>query len=88
MYVVRPDVNDNDYANAISKFEKTVAETGGQVVHTDEWDMRNLAFESKHHEKGYYVLMQFKSEPEQIKRLEERLKLDDSILRFQVVKNK
>jgi small subunit ribosomal protein S6 len=87
MYVIRPDVSDNDYANTISKFEKTVGETGGQVVNTDEWDIRNLAFESQHHEKGYYILMAFKSAPDQLKRLEERLKLDEHVLRYQIVKN-
>jgi small subunit ribosomal protein S6 len=87
MYVVRPDVADKDYANTISKFEKTVTENGGQVLNTDEWDVRNLAFEAKHFEKGYFVLMEFKSSPDQLKRLEERLKLDENILRFQVIRN-
>ena len=86
MYVLRPDIAEGDYANAISKFEKTVTENGGEVLNTDEWDVRNLAYESKHQTKGFFVLMAFKSTPDQLKRLEERFKLDEHVLRYQVVR--
>jgi len=86
MYVLRPDIAEGDYANAISKFEKTVTENGGEVLNTDEWDVRNLAYEAKHHTKGFYLVMEFKSTPDQLKRLQERFKLDENVLRYQVVK--
>ena len=35
MYVLRPDIAEGAYANAISKFEKTITESGGEVVNTE-----------------------------------------------------
>jgi small subunit ribosomal protein S6 len=86
MYIVRPDLAKANLEETINKFQKAVNESGGQVVTTDEWGLRLLAHEIKNLDKGYYVLMEFNGTPDQVEKLEDRLKLDENILRYQVVR--
>jgi small subunit ribosomal protein S6 len=84
---LRPDVERSHYANLVDKFEKTVSESGGQILKpSEEWGERALAFEVQHHKQGYFVLMPFAGTPEQVKRLEERFQLDENVLRYQIVR--
>lgn len=86
LYIVRPDLPKAALEEAITKFQREINEGGGQVLKIDEWGLRTLAYEIKHLDKGYYVLMEFQGPPDQVRKLEERLKLDENILRYQVVR--
>ncbi len=86
LYIIRPDLEKAQLEQAVAKFQKTVNESGGQVVKIDEWGMRLLAYQIKKFDKGYYVLMEFTGTPDHVKKLEERFKLDESVLRYQIVR--
>ncbi len=86
LYIVRPDLAKADLEEAINKFQKAVNEGGGRVVKIDEWGLRLLAYQIKNVDKGYYVLMQFEGTPDQVRKLEDRFKLDENVLRYQVVR--
>lgn len=86
LYIVRPDLEKAQLEQTITKFQKSVNESGGQVVTTDEWGMRLLAYPIKRFDKGYYVLMEFTGTPDHVKKLEERFKLDENVLRYQIVR--
>lgn len=88
LYILRPDLPEEQLGSTIAKFEKTVEESGGKLLKTDKWGLRLLAHQIKHCDKGYYVLMEFQGSPDQIRRLEERFKLDESVLRYQVVQQR
>jgi small subunit ribosomal protein S6 len=86
LYIVRPDLEKAQLEQTVTKFQKAVNESGGQVVKLDEWGMRLLAYEIKKFDKGYYVFMEFTGTPDHVKKLEERFKLDESVLRYQIVR--
>ncbi|MCS6936266.1 MAG: 30S ribosomal protein S6 [Candidatus Bipolaricaulota bacterium] len=84
LYILRPDLNEEQIGSLVKKFERTVEESGGKLLKTDPWGLRVLAYEIQHFDKGYYVLMEFQATPEQIRRLDERFKLDENVLRYQI----
>jgi small subunit ribosomal protein S6 len=86
LYIIRPDVEEEEYAQVVSKFEQAVAESGGTVTNVDEWGSRPFAYEIEHYDKGYYVLMTFTLDADKLPELDERFKLDDRILRHQIVR--
>lgn len=86
LYIVRPDLAKDSLEETINKFQRAVNESGGQVVKVDEWGLRTLAYQIKHLDKGYYVFMEFSGTPDHVRKLEERLKLDENILRYQIVR--
>lgn len=86
MYILRPDIDEERYAQEISRFEEFVKQEGGEVGGVEERGKRALAYEIKHYDQGYYVLMNFTLEPDRLPRVDERFKLSDAVLRHQIVR--
>lgn len=86
LYIVRPDVEEEEYAQVVSRYEQVIRDSGGSVIKVDEWGVRPFAYEIAHYKKGYYVLMTFSISPEALSALEEPFKLDDRVLRYQIVR--
>lgn len=57
------------------------------VSATSHWGRRTLAYPVDGREVGYYVVVQFETEPDRLTELERALKLDDVVLRYLVVLN-
>jgi len=86
MYILKPDIDEEHYAQEVSRFEELVRQEGGEVGEIEERGKRTLAYEIKHYDQGYYVLMNFSLNPQSLPRLEERFRLDDVVLRYQIVR--
>jgi len=86
MYILKPDIDEDLYAQEVSKFEQLIAEDGGTVEDVEEWGKRALAYEIDHYDQGYYVVMNFTYDPRKIEALDERFKIDSVVLRHQIVR--
>lgn len=86
MYILKPDIEEETYAQVINKFEQLVKEDGGEVEEIEEWGKRTFAYEIDHYDQGYYVLMSFAYEPERVRELDEKFKIESTILRHQIVR--
>lgn len=67
------------------KFTNLIA-ANGTVESVDEWGKRKLAYEINDRTEGYYVLVNFKSEPEFPKELDRQYKITDGILRTIIIR--
>ena len=63
LYILRPDMTEEEYTAAVEKFNALIQANGGEVVKTDIWGKRKLAYEIEKLREGYYVLVTFKAEP-------------------------
>ena len=85
--ILDPQAGEGQYDQLVEKYEALLEEHGGEVVQTDNWGLRRLAYTSsslKNRLQGYYVLYQFSAEPTAIEGLEQTLKLDEVVLRYLV----
>ena len=57
------------------------------ITSTNHWGKRSLAYPVKGKEIGYYVVVQFQSEPPLLPEFERAIKLDDGVMRYLVVMN-
>lgn len=68
--------------------EKNLADackkSGFSIVEVDKWGVKNLAYDIKKENKGYYLRFILKGG--KVKELENIMKIDDKILRYIVVK--
>lgn len=85
VYVVRPDLSDEDRAAKIERVHSLIAENSGQLGKVEDWGKRVLAYEIKHYTDGYYGLAEFQLEPDKVKSLADRLNIDEEILRYQII---
>ena len=86
-YILRPGLEEaevDERADAIAEGVKT---RGGEIVgELEKLGKRRLAYEIDDVREGYYVVMHFKSNADQAKELERRLRLNDDVLRQIVIR--
>ena len=85
VYVIRPDLSDEDRSSKIERIHSLITENGGEIENTSDWGKRVLAYEINHHSEGYYGLAEFRLAPSAVVTVEDRLNIDEEILRYQIV---
>jgi small subunit ribosomal protein S6 len=71
---------------AVQMVQDTIKKIGGTVDKVDEWGKRTLAYEVKHQNEGYYVVVDFQADPSQVKELDRVIKIHEEIIRHIIVK--
>jgi small subunit ribosomal protein S6 len=85
VYVIRPDLSDEDRSAKVDRIHALVTEHGGEIEKTEDWGKRVLAYEIRHCAEGFYGLSEFRLPPNAVKTIEDRLRIDEEILRYQIV---
>lgn len=86
LYIVKPDVEEEARAALIAKFSDIITTNGGEIEKVDEWGMKKLAYAIDYITEGYYVLVNFKAAPELPQELERNFKINESIMRYMVIR--
>ncbi len=86
LFVVRPDVTDEEIDPFIEQLTKVVTGHGGTVEKSEKWGVRKLAYRVQKRTEGYYVLLQFTSGPDTVKEVERRLRVSDMVIKFITVR--
>ena len=85
MFILKPDMEEEAMQSMIDRYSNIVTDGQGEVVSIDRWGKRRLAYEIKDLFDGYYVLMNFKSEPPVVNELDRVMKIADDMLRFMII---
>jgi len=86
LYIVNPELDEEDYKAVVGKFKDLIEKEKGFIVKLDEWGKQRLAYLIKKVDQGAYVLMDYCGGAGITAVLERDLKLDDRILKYQTVK--
>ena len=84
--VVSPEVEDNAVTGTIERVTKFVQSHGGEVLQSDHWGRRRLAYKIKRYNEGNYVRAQLRMPPERTGELESNLRIAEDILRHLLVR--
>ena len=85
MVILKPLLPEDIRAGIQKKIERYIKEAKGEILSTDVWGKRHLAYNIKKHEEGYYVVYQIKLEPEFSDTFQKELRLMNDILRFMLI---
>ena len=80
MYVLNPNLSEEETAALVEKF-KALVEQNGTLDEMEEMGKRKLAYEINYLSEGYYVLVKFTSGPDFPAELDRVLGITDGILR-------
>ena len=86
VYILSPDATEQEIADLHTQIEAIIARYQGELVKTENWGRRKLAFRIGKHREGTYVLEVFKGTGELTKELDRRLKVIDSVIRHLCVR--
>ncbi|MEI6092150.1 MAG: 30S ribosomal protein S6 [bacterium] len=88
IYVVNPDVSEENQTAIDSKIKGFITGSGGEVGHEETWGVRNLSFPLKKQAKGKYNYVLYTADTNSIKDIEFYLKISEPVLTFLTVKIK
>jgi small subunit ribosomal protein S6 len=86
MFIVRPDVADEDTDKLISGLEGTVTQGGGAVKQVEKLGRRRLAYQVRKFNDGNYILMHLDADGSLVAELERRLRVSEPVIKFLTVR--
>ena len=85
MFIVRPDMVDEDLNKLISTLESSVTSAGG-TTKTEVWGKRRLAYRVGRFNDGIFVLMLIDGVGAVVHELERRLRVTEPVIKFLTVR--
>ena len=86
LFIIRPDVPDEEADPFIEGMRGVITGAGGAVDKVEKWGKRRLAYRVGKYREGAYVLFQFSAGPEVVKEFERRLRVSDFVIKFLTVR--
>lgn len=86
MFIVRPDLTDEDLDKLISTLQTHATNAGARVENVEKMGKRRLAYDVKKFSEGQYVLFTLNSEGKSIHELERRLRVTEPVIKFITVR--
>jgi small subunit ribosomal protein S6 len=86
VYIIQPSL-DSDETKAIDdRVTSAIASNNGEIVSTEIWGQRKLAYPIKNFFEGYYILHNLQMPPQGVIEVERTMRLNENIIRFLVVR--
>jgi len=86
MYILRPDIAEDEVANHINKYNKLLEEFGGTILDSQMRGKRRLAYQIAKHREGIYVQLSHQGDGQHIFKIEKAMRLSDDVIRYMTVK--
>lgn len=86
MYILRPDIPEEEVESHVTKYRDIVIEAGGEVLDTQMRGKRRLAYPIAKHREGIYVQLNHDGDGQQVTPLERAMRLSEDVIRYLTVK--
>ena len=86
--LLKQDLSSSDLETEIKNHEEIISKLDGNIVSKESWGLRNLAYPIKNNKKAFYELMNIDVPNEKIKMINEKLNLNENIIRYITIKVK
>ncbi len=85
VFIVQPDLDETAFNDVVNRVRGWITDDGGEIVKTDLWGKRKLAYPVRKQTEGQYVLMETKMTPEFGATLERNLRFLEPVMRFLLI---
>ena len=82
MFIVRPDILDEDLDKLIAGLEANITQGGGAIKSTEKLGRRKLAYTVKKFNDGNYVLLTINADGSLVGEIERRLRVSEPVIKF------
>ena len=86
MFIVRPDMPEEEQDRLISSLETNVSGAGGTVKNVERMGKRRMAYAVRRFQDGIYVLLTVEGEGAVVHELERRLRVTEPVIKFITVR--
>ena len=85
-FITRGEMTDQALKNLREKLEGITRNHGGDVVHSEDWGKRKLAYPISNESRGHYSYMVFTGDNKAVAEIERNLRIQEQVMRFLTVK--
>ncbi|WP_194777794.1 30S ribosomal protein S6 [Pararhodonellum marinum] len=82
VFILTPVLSDVQMKDTVDKFVNLLKDEGAEIINVENWGLKKLAYPILKKTTGFYVMVEFKSEPTLIKKFELELRRDEKVMRF------
>ncbi|MBD2197236.1 MULTISPECIES: 30S ribosomal protein S6 [Calothrix] len=86
MYILRPDLGDEQVEQAINKYQNLLKEQGAGEIQIQNRGKRRLAYEIKKQRDGIYIQFNYTAPPTAIAPVERAMRLSEEVIRYLTTK--
>lgn len=86
MFIVRPDIPEEELDKLIAAFDATIVQGGGVVKSTEKLGRRKLAYMVKKFNDGQFVLLTVLADGSLVAEIERRLRVSEPVIKFMSVR--
>jgi small subunit ribosomal protein S6 len=86
VFIFKPDLEEKALEEEYSKVEDIIKKHEGKIEKSEKWGKKKLAYEIKKFRDGFFLYLSFETMPQTIKPLSELFKLNNNILRAQIMR--
>ena len=86
MYILRPDIPEEEVESHVTKYRDLVTEAGGEVLDNQMRGKRRLAYPIAKHREGIYVQLNHNGDGHHVAPLERAMRLSEDVIRYLTVK--
>ena len=82
MYILRPDLGEEQVDQAIAKYQNLLSEQGAQDIEIQHRGKRRLAYEIQRQREGVYIQMNYKAPGSHVAPIERAMRLSEDVIRY------
>ena len=82
VFIATPVLSDVQTKELFGKFQGVITENGGQIVSSEDWGLRKLAYPIQKKTTGFYYRIEFEGEGDLVEKLETQYRRDERVIRF------
>jgi small subunit ribosomal protein S6 len=87
MYILRPDLSDEQVDQAIEKYQAMVRDNGGELLETQHRGKRRLAYDIQKFREGVYIQMNYRNGGDVVAPMERAMRLSEEVIRYLTTKH-
>jgi small subunit ribosomal protein S6 len=86
MYILRPDLGEEQVDQAIAKYENLLRESGAEQIEIQHRGKRRLAYEINRQREGVYIQMNYKAPATHVAPVERAMRISEDVIRYLTLK--
>jgi len=83
--IIHPDLDEASFNEIVERVSGWITEDGGEIIKTDVWGKRQLAYPIRKLNEGQYVLLQTKMNAQFGTTIERNLRYMETVLRYMLI---
>ncbi len=86
VFIARQDLSNTQAESLIEHFGTVLADNGGQLVDSEYWGLKTMAYKINKNRKGHYAYLRTDAPAPAVQEMERLMRLHDDVMRILTIK--